>query len=94
MSMNPEKLKQYLSLKDTALALCPDLTVNCIDPQPDSDTATVSVALETPFIGFGTVKAAIASLFSFCDAFVIATSDANPGVALLTFGVESLQKGE
>ena len=69
MSISPEKLKQYISLKEAALTLRPDFAVDCNDPKPESETATVSVVLPTPFIGLDRTKTAIASLFTFCDTF-------------------------
>jgi len=92
MSINPAKLKQYISLKEAALTLRPDFAVDCNDPKPESETATVSVLLHTPFIGLDRTKTAIASLFTFCDTFIVATSDVKPNIVRFTFGVDNMQK--
>ena len=94
MSIRPEKLKQYISLKEVALTLRRDFAVDCSDPKPESKTATVSVVFHTPFIGLGRTKTAIASLFAFCDTFIVADSDVIPNIVRFTFGVESMQKEE
>ncbi len=94
MSISPEKLKQYISLKEAALTLRPDFAVDCNDPKPESETATVSVVLHTPFIGLGRTKTAIASLFTFCDTFIVAYSDVIPNIVRFTFGVDGMQKEE
>lgn len=94
MSINAAKLKQYISLKEAALTLRPDFAVDFDDPKPESKAATVSVLLTAPFIGLDRTKTAIASLFTFCDTFVIATSDVVPNIVRITFGVDGLQKEE
>ena len=92
MSIRHEKLKQYISLKEAALTLRPDFAVDCNDPKPESKTATVSVVLHTPFIGLGRTKTAIASLFTFCDTFIVADSDVIPNIVRFTFALENMQK--
>lgn len=94
MSIRPEKLKQYISLKEAALTLRPDFAVDCNDPKPESKTATVSVVLHTPFICLDRTKTAIASLFTFCDTFIVADSDVIPNIVRFTFGVDGMQKEE
>lgn len=94
MSIRPEKLKQYISLKETALTLLPDFAVDCNDPNPESKTATVSVVFPTPFISLGRTKTAIASLLTFCDTFIVADSDVIPNIVRFTFGVDGMQKEE
>ena len=50
--------------------------------------------LHTPFIGLDRTKTAIASLFTFCDTFIVADSDVIPNIVRFTFGVDGMQKEE
>lgn len=93
MSISPEKLKQYISLKDAAIMLRPDFTVTCNDPKPDSRTSAVFVMARTPFLLEGKAKTVIAALHSFSDTVVVAAgSELEPEFVRFTFGVDGMQK--
>lgn len=97
MSIRPEKLKQYISLKEAALTLRPDFTVTCNDPKPDSKTATVSVLLSAPFLLEGKVKTAFSALYTFSDIVVVKAGSEiqiSPVPVRFTFGVDGMQKEE
>lgn len=95
MSIKPEKLKQYLSLKEAAITLRPNFTVTCNDPKPDSRTASVSVLTRAPFLLEGKAKTVIATLHSFSDTVVVAASSRlKPELVRFTFGVNDMRKEE
>lgn len=95
MSIRPEKLKQYISLKEAAITLRTNFIVTCNDPKPDSKTATVSVLTRAPFLLEGKAKTVIEALHSFSDiVVVVAGSELMPGLVRFTFGVDGMQKEE
>lgn len=95
MSIRPEKLKQYISLKEAAITLRPNFTVTCNDPKPDSRTSAVSVLTRAPFLLEGKAKTVIATLHSFSDTVVVAAgSELKPELVRFTFGVNGMQKEE
>ena len=90
MSMNPEKLKQYLSLKDTAdLAKSFAASVSSTDPQSDSTHASVALELPHPAALDGTAKSVFAALCSFSDSIYMAAGETT---IRFTFAVENMQK--
>lgn len=92
MSMNPEKLKQYISLKDTAnLAKRFAASVTAADPQPGSNHASVALELPHPAALDGTEKSVFAALCSFSDSIYMAAGDTT---LRFTFAVENMQKEE
>ena len=92
MSMNPEKLKQYLSLKDTAdLAKSFAASVSSTDPQSDSTHASVALELPHPAALDGTAKSVFAALCSFSDSIYMAAGETT---IRFTFAVENMQKEE
>lgn len=97
MSIDPAKLKQYISLKEAAFSLRGHAAVTCSDPNPDSKTATVSVLFRAPFLLEGEVKTAFAALCTFSDIVVVAAGSeiqTSPEPVRFTFGVDGLQKEE
>lgn len=97
MSINPAKLKQYISLKEAAITLRPDFAVDCNDPKPDSNTATISILLSAPFLLEGETKTAFAALYTFSDIVVINAGSEiqiSPEPVRFTFGVDCMQKEE
>ena len=91
MSMNSAKLKQYLSLKDTA-ALAKGFAASVsADPQSDSDHASVALELPHPAALDGTAKSVFAALCSFADSIYMAAGETT---LRFTFGVENMQKEE
>ena len=92
MSMNPKKLKQYLSLKDTAdLAKSFAASVSSTDPQSDSTHASVALELPHPAALDGTAKSVFAALCSFSDSIYMAAGETT---IRFTFAVENMQKEE
>ena len=92
MSMNPEKLKQYLALKDTAdLAKRFAASVTAADPQPGSSHASVALELPHPAALDGTEKSVFAALCSFSDSIYMAAGETT---IRFTFAVENMQKEE
>ena len=90
MSINPEKLKQYLALKDTAnLAKCFAASVSSIDSQSDSTHASVALEMPHPAALDGTAKSVFATLCSFSDSIYM---DAGETTIRFTFAVENMQK--
>lgn len=90
MSMNPEKLKQYLSLKDTAdLAKRFAASVSAADPQSGSSHASVALELPHPAALEGTAKSVFATLCSFADSIYMAAGETT---LRFTFAVENMQK--
>lgn len=94
MSISPEKLKQYISLKEAAITLRGHATVSCNDPKPDSRNATVSLVFRTPFAATGKVHTALSTLHSFSDAVYFASSQIRPDLIRFTFAVENMQRKE
>lgn len=95
MSIKPEKLKQYISLREAAFSLRGHAAVACNDPSPDSKTATISVLFSAPFLLEGEVKTAFAALCTFSDIAVVAAGSEiqiSPELVRFTFGVDGLQK--
>ncbi len=92
MSMNPKKLKQYLSLKDTAdLAKRFAASVSSTDPQSDSTHASVALELPHPAALDGTAKSVFAALCSFSDSIYMAAGETT---LRFTFAVENMQRKE
>lgn len=92
MSMNSAKLKQYLSLKDTAaLAKGFAASVSAADPQSNSDHASVALELPHPAALDGTAKSVFAALCSFADSIYMAAGETT---IRFTFAVENMQKEE
>lgn len=93
MSIRPEKLKQYIALKEAALRLRPEVSVACNDPNPDSRNATVSILLHTPHIAAGKTRIALAALYTLADTVYTAGSriPTDDPVVRLTFAAEGLQ---
>lgn len=92
MSMNPKKLEQYLSLKDTAdLAKRFAASVTAADPQSGSNHASVALELPHPAALDGTAKSVFAALCSFSDSIYMAAGETT---IRFTFAVESMQKEE
>lgn len=92
MSINPEKLKQYLSLKDTAAnAKFFAARVITSDPQPGSTHATVALEMPLPAVLDGEVKTVYAALCSFSDSIYMAS---NAALIRVTFAVENMQREE
>lgn len=90
MSIKPEKLKQYLSLKDTAdLAKRFTASVTAADPQPGSNHASVALELPHPAALEGTLKSVFAALCSFSDSIYMAAGE---NTIRFTFAVENMQK--
>ena len=90
MSMNPEKLKQFLSIKDTAdLAKRFAASVTAADPQSDSDHASVALEMPHPAALDGTAKSVFAALCSFSDSIYMAAGETT---IRFTFAVENMQK--
>ena len=90
MSINPAKLKQYLSLKDTAdLAKRFAASVSAADPQPGSNHVSVALELPHPAALDGTAKSVFAALCSFSDSIYMAAGETT---LRFTFGVENMQK--
>ncbi len=94
MSIDPAKLKQYISLKECAITLRGHATVSCNDPKPDSRNATVSLVFRAPLAATGSVHTALSTLHSFSDAVYIATSQLKPELVRFTFAVEDIQRKE
>ena len=92
MSIKPEKLKQYLSLKDTAdLAKRFAASVTAADPQSGSTHASVALELHHPAALDGTAKSVFAALCSFSDSIYMAAGE---NTIRFTFAVENMQKEE
>lgn len=92
MSIKPEKLKQYLSLKDTAdLAKRFAASVTAANPPPSSSHASVALELPHPAALDGTAKSVFAALCSFSDSIYMAASETT---IRFTFAVENMQKEE
>ena len=90
MSIRPEKLKQYFSLKDTAdLAKRFAASVSSADPQSDSSHASVALELPHPAALEGTAKSVFAALCSFSDSIYMAAGE---NTIRFTFGVDGMQK--
>ena len=90
MSIRPEKLKQYLALKDTAdLAKSFAASVTAADPQSDSDHASVALEMPHPAALAGTAKSVFAALCSFSDSIYMAAGETT---IRFTFAVENMQK--
>lgn len=90
MSINPEKLKQYLALKDTAdLAKRFAASVSSTDPQSDSTHASVALELPHPAALVGVAKSVFATLCSFSDSIYMAAGETT---IRFTFAVENMQK--
>ena len=90
MSINPAKLKQYISLKDTAdLAKRFVASVSSTDPQSDSTHASVALELPHPAALDGTAKSVFAALCSFSDSIYMAAGETT---IRFTFAVENMQK--
>ena len=90
MSINPAKLKQYISLKDTAdLAKSFAASVSSTDPQSDSTHASVALELPHPAALDGTAKSVFAALCSFSDSIYMAAGETT---IRFTFAVENMQK--
>ena len=97
MSINPEKLKQYIALKEVALKFraASSIPITASDPKPDSRNAFVSVVLHCPFSAEGETKTALAALHTFSDAvYVSAGPYKEEYITRLTFAVENMQKEE
>lgn len=92
MSIKPEKLKQYLSLKDTAdLAKRFAASVTAAAPQPGNTHASVALELPHPAALEGTAKSVFAALCSFSDSIYMAAGETT---IRFTFAVENMQKEE
>lgn len=92
MSINPAKLKQYISLKDTAdLAKRFAASVSSADPQSDSSHASVALELPHPAALESTAKSVFAALCSFSDSIYMAAGE---NTIRFTFSVENMQKEE
>lgn len=92
MSINPEKLKQYLALKDTAdLAKRFAASVSSTDPQSDSTHASVVLQMPHPAALVGAEKSVFAALCSFSDSIYMAAGETT---IRFTFAVENMQKEE
>lgn len=91
MSIRPEKLKQYISLKDTAAAAKNFARVITSDPQSGGTHATVALEMPLPAVLGGKAKSVYATLCSFSDSVYMAS---NAAVLRVTFAVENMQKGE
>lgn len=90
MSISPEKLKQYISLKDTAdLAKRFVASVSSTDPQSDSTHASVALEMPHPAALDGTAKSVFATLCSFSDSIYMAAGETT---IRFTFAVENMQK--
>lgn len=90
MSISPEKLKQYLALKDTAdLAKRFAASVSSTDPQSDSTHASVALEMPHPAALDGTAKSVFAALCSFSDSIYMAAGETT---IRFTFAVENMQK--
>lgn len=90
MSIRPEKLKQYISLKDTAdLAKRFAASVSSTDPQSDSTHASVALEMPHPAALDGTAKSVFATLCSFSDSIYMAAGETT---IRFTFAVENMQK--
>ena len=90
MSIKPEKLKQYLALKDTAdLAKRFAASVSSTNPQSDSAHASVALELPHPAALDGTAKSVFAALCSFSDSIYMAAGETT---IRFTFAVENMQK--
>lgn len=92
MSIKPEKLKQYISLKDTAdLAKRFAASVTAADPQPGSNHASVALEVPHPTALDGTAKSVFAAMCSFSDSIYMAAGETT---IRFTFAVENMQKEE
>lgn len=90
MSIRPEKLKQYISLKDTAdLAKRFAASVSSTDPQSDSTHASVALEMPHPAALDGTAKSVFSTLCSFSDSIYMAAGETT---IRFTFAVENMQK--
>lgn len=90
MSISPEKLKQYISLKDTAdLAKRFAASVSSTDPQSDSTHASVALEMPHPAALDGTAKSVFSTLCSFSDSIYMAAGETT---IRFTFAVENMQK--
>lgn len=89
MSIRPEKLQQYLSLKDTA-ANAKNFAARVItaDPQPGSTHAAVALEMPLPAVLDGEAKTVYAALCSFSDSIYMAS---NAALLRVTFAVENMQ---
>ena len=94
MSIKPEKLKQYISLKETAIYMRGHAAVECSDPKPDSRNATVSLTMRSPLSITGKLHTAFSALYTFSDAVYVATSRVKPDIIRFTFAVENMQRKE
>lgn len=92
MSISPEKLKQYISLKDTTdLAKRFAASVSSTDPQSDSTHASVALEMPHPAALDGTAKSVFSTLCSFSDSIYMAAGETT---IRFTFAVENMQKEE
>lgn len=92
MSIKPAKLKQYLSLKDTAdLAKRFAASVSSTDPQSDSTHASVALEMPHPAALDGTAKSVFSTLCSFSDSIYMAAGETT---IRFTLAVENMQKEE
>ncbi len=90
MSISPEKLKQYISLQDTAdLAKRFAASVSSTDPQSDSTHASVALEMPHPAALDGTAKSVFSTLCSFSDSIYMAAGETT---IRFTFAVENMQK--
>ena len=90
MSIRPEKLKQYIALKDTAdFAKRFAASVSSTDPQSDSTHASVALEMPHPAALDGTAKSVFATLCSFSDSIYMAAGETT---IRFTFAVENMQK--
>ena len=90
MSIKPEKLKQFLSIKDTAdLAKRFAASVSSTNPQSDSTHASVALEMPHPAALDGTAKSVFAALCSFSDSIYMAAGETT---IRFTFAVENMQK--
>nr|DAQ92794.1 MAG TPA: hypothetical protein [Caudoviricetes sp.] len=92
MSIRPEKLKQYLALKDTSdLAKRFAASVSSTDPQSDSTHASVALEMPHPAALDGMAKSVFSALCSFSDSIYMAAGETT---IRFTFAVENMQKEE